>query len=445
MKKILLLALVFCSVASMAQDLVVDEIIAKVGDHVILRSELMFEVEQANKNYGDKIKDVECIVLQQLILKQMLLNQAELDSLPVGPEQVNNDLDNKLRFYIGQAGSVENLESFLGMSLVEYKEQMRPLIREQLLVRAMRQKIVGDMSASPKEVKAFFATIPSDSLPIYNAEIEIAQLVVTPQVSEVAKKIAYERILKLKKRLDAGEDFKLLASVWSEDRGTAINGGELQEFGRNEMVPAFEKAAFALKDGETSDIVESKYGYHIIQSIYRKGEKLKVRHILIKPKITDLDLLNLKKRMDSAVYKIRTGEIDFCKAVSLYSEDGGSNSNCGYFMDQNTGIRSVEMNLLDPDIVAEVKSMKVGDVTDPKLIRKQDGTSAYRILYLNKEIEPHKASLAVDYQKLQILTLENKKKEAIENWALENSKKVFIYLNAPYNNCEGIQDWLSTQ
>lgn len=445
MKKLITLALAFFAITSFAQDLVVDEIIAKVGDHVILRSELMFEVEQAKKNYGDKVKDVECVVLKQLILKQMLLNQAELDSLPVGPEQVDNDLDNKLRFYIGQAGSVENLESFLGMSLIKYKDQMRPLIREQLLVRAMRQNIVGDMSASPKEVKEFFNSIPEDSLPIYNAEIEIAQIVATPKVSEVAKKIAYDKIVKLKKRLDAGEDFKMIASVWSDDKGTAINGGELQEFGRKEMVPAFEKAAFALKDGEMSDIIESKFGYHIIQSIYRKGEKMKVRHILIKPKITELDAINTKIRLDSAVSRIRSGEIDFCRAVVLYSNDGGANSSCGYFMDQNTGIRSVEMNLLEPDVVSEVKSMKVGEVSEPKLIRTNDGSTAYRILYLNKEIAPHRASLDKDYQKLQILALENKKNKAIEEWAKTTSTKVFIYLNDPYNSCVDIQEWLNTQ
>jgi len=445
MKRLIPLLLLLCSLSAYGQELIIDEIIAKVGENVVLRSELIFEVEQAKKNYGTEIENLECVVLKQLILKQMLLAQAEIDSIPMGDDRVNSDLDNKLRFYIRQAGSVGKLEQFLGMSLVEYKEQMRPLIKDQLLVDAMRNEILGSMNASPKEVRDYFNSIPSDSLPIYNAEIELARLVINPDVSEVAKKEAYDKIVKLKQRIDKGEDFNILATVWSEDKGSAINGGEMAEFGRKKMQPEFEKAAFALKAGEISEIVETVFGYHVIQSIYRKGEVVKVRHILIRPKISETDLYKVKVRMDSAFDDIKTGRLTFCEAIGKYSNDDNSKPGCGFFSDQNTGLRTIEMSYFDADIVSEIKPMKVGDISKPKIIRKYDGSNAYRILYLKNEIPPHKASLSSDYQKLQILALEDKKNKEIEKWALKNSATIFIEINSQYENCEEIKSWLNKQ
>lgn len=445
MKRIIVGLFLLCNMSVFGQDVIIDEIIAKVGENVVLRSELMFEVEQAKKNYGAEIENLECVVLKQLILKQMLLAQAELDSIPMGEDRVNSDLENKLRFYIRQAGSVPKLEAFLGMSLVEYKEQMRPLIKDQLLVDAMRNDILGSMNASPKEVREYFNSIPSDSLPIYNAEIELARLVINPKVSEVAKKEAYDKIVKLKVRIEKGEDFNILASVWSEDRGSAINGGEMEEFGRKKMQPEFEKASFALKAGEISEIVETVFGYHLIQSIYRKGEMVKVRHILIRPKITETDLYKVQLTMDTVMHRIKSGEITFCEAVGIYSNDEGSKPGCGFYSDQNTGLRTIEMSYFDPDIVAEIKSMKVGDISKPKIIRTYDGSNSYRMLYLKNELPPHKASLSSDYQRLQILALEDKKGRAIETWALKNSSTIFIQVYAPFNKCEEIQSWLNKQ
>lgn len=433
----------FCGFFSMAQDVVLDEILAKVGHNILLKSELDYEIEQAKKSFTGNDADLECVVFRQLLVKEMLLHQAKLDSIPVTDENVTADLDNKLRFYINQAGGVDELEEYLGMSLVEYKEQMRPLIKEQLLVKEMRRNLTGSMSASPKEVREYFNSLPADSLPVYGAEIELGQIVAKPEVSEAAKKVAYEKIKKLKERLEKGEDFSILASVWSEDPGSSLNGGVLPEFGRRQMVPEFERTAFGLKAGELSDIIETEYGYHILQSIYRKGEKVKVRHILIKPKLDEKDLLSLKMKLDTVVTELRSGKLDFCAAVNKYSSDNRTKNNCGFFSDPNTGLRSLEMSGFEPDVVADIKNLSVGDYSSPKLIRIYDGSSAYRILFLKGEKLPHKADLEKDYQRIQLLALEHKKNLALEKWVKEASKNMFIEISAPYNNCTAIKTLLN--
>lgn len=427
---------------AIAQDEVVDEVIATVGDNVILYSELMAELKQAEKTYGN-VANLKCEVLKQLVIKELLLYQALEDSIVVTDEQVNSDLDNKLRYYISQAGSVEVLEKYLEMSLVEYKDQMRSSIRDQLLVRNMRQQIVGDLRVSPKEVRAYFNKIPTDSLPIYGAEVEVAQIVKSPLITAKAKKEAYDKIKKLRDRIIGGEDFSIIASVWSEDRMSALEGGMLPEFGRNEMLPEFERAAYKIKKDSISKIIETQYGYHIIQSIYRKGERVKVRHILIKPQFGTMELLQLKKKMDSIVVALRAGKITLCEAAKKYSDDNNTKSNCGYFVDQSTGLRSVLISQLEMDVVGQIESMSEGDYSNAILTKTYDGSSAYRILHLGKEIPPHKADLDKDYQKIQLVALDNKKTEELEKWIKERTKSIYINIRPGFEGCENLENWVN--
>ena len=296
MKKILYTFLLILVTASNNQAQIVDEIVAVVADKIILRSEIEVAYEQAVRELGKGSDSLKFAILEQKLIENLLVLKAQIDSLPVNEERIDAELDERIRYFSQEYGGEKRLEEIYGKSISEIKAANREKIKNNQLAQAMMAKILKDVKVTPTDVKNFYNEIPEDSLPYISSEVELAQLVIEPKVSKESRQIAYEKIAELKRRIvEDGDKFSTLALIYSDDRTSASRGGDLGFFGRGMMVPEFEGAAFKLKPDSISKIIETKYGYHIIQGIQRRGEEANARHILIMPKIYPSDILLAKK------------------------------------------------------------------------------------------------------------------------------------------------------
>ena len=343
---IMLLLLAIIGMQAQAQNkLIIDEVIAVVGNTPVLRSELDILISQLDPEI-QVTNSVKCQLLQKLLIDKMLIHQAEIDSIPVADNDVNDRIDNNIRFFERQMNSKANVEKYLGMSVEAYKKQIFPKVKNQMLLERMEQNIKSNIKITPKEVRDYYHSMPEDSLPFMSSEVEIGQIVINPKYSKEAKEIAYEQVLELRNRILDGESFSRLAGIYSEDPGSKVQGGLLPEFGRSEMVPEFERAAFMLKKDSISEVIETKYGFHILKLVDKRGEKVMVRHILIRPKLIDADYDLAKNKIDSIVTALTEKQLSFCEAVKLYSEDEETKMNCGFFTDPNIGSQRLPFDYL---------------------------------------------------------------------------------------------------
>ncbi|MCB9252189.1 MAG: peptidylprolyl isomerase [Flavobacteriales bacterium] len=440
-----ILALCFFEAVQAQPRQILEEVAAVVGENVILKSEWEVEYLQVKDQYPDFKGDLKCEILNQLVLQKLLLHKAELDSIEISEEMVDYELDRKIVYFTAQIGDEARLEKYLGKSIIEYKEEMKPKLKQQMQVQEVQKVMLDAVKVTPTEVKKYFDKIPNDSLPLFGTEVELGQIVMVPKPNQLAKDYAYETLKKYREDILAGRrDFELTAKSFSEDPGSAANGGELGYFKRGQMVSAFEAMAFKLKPDSVSPIIETQYGYHILKLIDRKGEKINVRHILIKPTIITKDLQNTEKFLNDLIALIKIDSISFCKAASKYSEDEMTKANCGFFTDPNVGANRIEIELLDQDVVLQVQKMKPGEFSKPTPIQNPDGSTAYRILYLKSETKPHRANLREDYQKIQAFALEQKKQEAMAEWAEKFKKNVYIHVEPGYTDCKEMKRWIKT-
>lgn len=426
------------------QKLILEEVVAVVGEYPLFTSELEAEFFQMKMQYEGYEGNLKCQVLDQLLTQKLLLQKAEVDSIVIDDARVEGEIERRLRFYAQQIGGEDALEKYLGKTIIEYKEDIRDRIRQQMLIEETRNQLLMDVKVSPTDVRRFFNEIPQDSLPLFDSEVEVGVIVLKPEPSEYAKQYALETITKLREEIVSGQrDFKIAASVYSDDVGSGQQGGELGYFGRGQMVPEFERAAFRLKGDTISQVVESEFGYHILQLIDRKGEKVNVRHILIKPKIVSTDLQAASRKLQTIVNDIKAGKLDFCKAVQEYSADQFTSQNCGFYMDPSTGVNKMELKSLEPDVALIVKDLKPGTYSDPLPVNMPDGSTYYRVLYLKSESPPHRANLKEDYQKIQAFALERKKQETLDEWAREYRKTTYVRIDDHYQECEESEKWTS--
>ncbi len=435
-----LLALIVKPVSS--QDKVIDEIVAVVGSHPILLSDVENQYQQARiqGTIGDPLM-LRCRIFEDLLFQKLLLYQSEVDSLVVDDDQVNGELDRRLRYYIQQFGSQEKLEDFYDKSIVEFKAELREPLRQEMLAAQQQGKITENIKVTPSEIKAFFHQLPPDSVPIIPTEYEIAQIVKQPPISQEELTAAREKISGLRERILKGEKFATLAILYSEDPGSATKGGELGLFGRGTMYPEFEAAAFNLKSkSDVSEIIKTKAGFHILQLIERKGEFVNIRHILIVPKVSTLDLMKASSKLDSIAELIRIDSITFDKAVKKYSDDPGR-VNGGLLQNANSGNTRWPADELDPKVFFIIDKLKVGETSAAIPYTTDDGTQAYRLLNLKLRTDPHRANLKDDYNTIQEWALNKKKEEAMGKWIGEKSKTAYIRLNDKYKNCELKYEW----
>lgn len=440
-KSILILFTCFFALAAKAQPpQIIDEVIAVVGNTPILRSEYDIMISQVDPDI-EVTDELKCQILQDLIIDKMLLHQAEIDSIKLTDEEVNDRIDNNIRFFERQMNSRANIEKYLGMTIEAYKKQIFPKVRAQMLKERMQQKVQSEIKITPKEVRDYYARIPKDSLPFISSEVEVAQIVIKPTFSKEAREFAYEELTELRRRIMAGESFNRLASIYSEDPGSKVQGGLLPEFGRGDMVPEFERAAFTMKKDSVSEIIETKYGYHILKLIDKRGDKVIVRHILLRPKFIDTDMEDAKNKLDTLLKNLREKKITLCEAVKEFSEDEETKPNCGYFTDPNIGSQRIPFDYLEKDMATVLVKLRPGQYSEPVIGYAPDGSPYYRIFYLNVETKPHVANLELDWQRIQSMAMAEKRDKELEIWAEKKRKETYIHITSDYLVCPWFADW----
>lgn len=426
---------------AMAQGKVLDKIVATVDDNIILLSDI--EIQKKQKTVDPFAKDVDCVFLDQMLLEKMFVAKAKIDSLVVSEDEVSSELDRRMRYFISAFGSKEKLEEYYKKSTLELKNDFREDVRNQLMGDRMRGKINGNITITPSEVKEFYNKIPADSLPYFNAEVQVAQIVLLPKIGKEQKREARLRLEEIRKEIEKGADFTTQAVLYSDDPGSSSAGGDLGIINRGELVPEFEAVAFNLPENKVSEIVETQYGYHIIEVLEKRGEKIKVRHILVTPKVTGKELEFVRHKADSIHTLIKSKKISFDKAVSEFSEDAVSKQNGGIMQNPATGSQYFEASELDGQVAFVLEKLKAGEISDVTSYTAADGKRGYRILKLISESSPHRASLEKDYTKIKNAAQQAKQAEAMQKWILENKKDIFIKIDPSYTNCEAMQKWIT--
>ena len=437
---LLLLAAVLVK-AQPSKSSMVDGLVAVVGDKIILKSDVESEYANWIAQGNDPDPDMKCIIIDQLLTNKLMLRQAELDSLEVSDEEIEGQIDRRMRYFISMIGSREKLEEFYGKSILEIKEEFRPQIKEMVLAQKMQEQITQNVTISPREVQAYFAKVPADSIPYFDAEIEIGQIVLFPEIGPVQKEFTIEKLGDIRSRILKGENFTTLALLYSEDPGSAKEGGSLGFFGRGEMVPEFEAVAFKLKPGEISSVIRTKFGYHILQLVERRGDRVHCRHILIKPPVGNRELDGARIRLDSIRKEITAGNLDFTAAVRKHSEDEESKQNGGMLMEANSGTSTFTINQLTPDVYFAIDKLKPGEMSDPQPYSAPDGSRGFRVFYLKSRTSPHQANLDTDYARIQNAALSMKRIETVQAWFMKTKVKTYINIDQEYLCCENLSRW----
>ncbi len=428
------------------QGKLIDEIVGVVGENIILESEVQMEFEQMKKEFPAISDSVKCDILKQQLISKLMLTKAQLDSIELPEGHVDAELEKRIRYFASQHPNGEKgLEEVYGKSIAEIKASNREKIKSSMLIQEMQQKIMKDVKVSPLDVKNYFNEMgKEDSLPYYSAELEIAQIIIQPKVSIEAKEIALQKITELRERIMNGESFNTLALIYSDDKGSAAKGGDLGYFSRGDMVPEFEAAAFKLKPDSISKIVETKYGYHILKLVDRKGDNINVRHILIRPQTFRSDLLLAKEKLDSIIWQVKIDSLTFENAAKKFSDDLPTKSNGGFITEGQIGTTKVPIDELPKELYFTIEKMEPGQISEPEQITMQgpDQEKAWRVLYLKSESKPHVCNLRDDYQKLQAMAFQKKQQKAIQDWVEKYKGKIYISVAQSYTNCPNIQVFL---
>ncbi len=443
-KRFLLLSGLFVCVAAFAQPNKVnaDKIIGVVGNKIVLKTDVEDRLLDMQRQGAEVPANGKCYVLQDLMGTKTLVLQAEKDSLPVTDEDVESDVDNRIRTYINQFGSKDELEKVAGKSVYQLKEDMRGPIKDQKLAMAMRNKIVDEIRITPSEVKNYFIKIPTDSLPFYETEVEIGQLIVFPKASREAEEYCKEQLAGYKAAIEAGKkDFKAAAAQYSDEPSAKERFGQMEiNREQKDIDPTFMAKAFTLKEGQISNPFKSKFGYHIIQLVSRNGNDAVVRHIIKIPQVTGIELKEGFDKLDTVRAKLIAGTIDFGGAVNRYSDDDNSKFTAGMMQGQNGTFLTIDQ--LDKDIIPILKNLKPGGFSQASEYNDPSGKKGVRLIYLKTQTEPHRENLKDDYSKISLRALEYKKETALEKWFSKRLGSYYIMVDAEYTDCETMKPWV---
>ena len=421
-----------------AQDKVVDQIVAVVGKNIIMKSDIeaMYQQEQAKGTTTDG--DMKCEILENLLVEKLLLAEAELDTtITVSDSQLNQNLDQRIQYYITHLGSEKEVEAYFKKSIVDIKADLQDVIKNSQMTQQMQEKILDKVKVTPSEVRLYFKNLPVADVPQIDAQVEYAQITVQPLISLEEEDRIKSTLRELKRRIESGESsFAPLAVLYSEDLGSARNGGELDYTGRGSLDPAYAAAAFNLKGDKISNVVKSEFGYHIIQVMDRKGEQIKTRHILMIPKPSAKSMEKAFGQIDSIADYIRKGTILFKDAALRYSYDKDSRNNGGTVINPETGESKWKMSELDPDVSKVIAKMNVNEISKPiKTIDPKNQQTIYKIIKLINKNNAHKANLRDDYVELSNVYMASKKEKTLDEWVRDKQAGTYVHIDDSYLNC----------
>ena len=423
---------------------VVDKIVAKVDNNILLESEVQKSYLEAISQAQQGIEaPTRCSVFESLLINKLMVAKAEVDSVIVTDAEVLLEANNRFAMVMQQFGGDEAmLAEMYGKTADQLKAELEEVMREQLIVRKMRKTITDGITVSPAEVRAFFLNIPADSLPLFTSEATVGQIVRKPETNPKVREDIVAQLLQFKEAISSGKStFAELAKAYSEDPGSGAQGGDLGFFRRGELAPEYEATALGLRQGEISDPVETQFGFHMIQLLEIKGSTFNTRHILRIPKASEEDIVKAERYLDSLKKEILADKIDFAKAAKEYSQDRTTSDAGGFFTDPATTSNRLSLRTLeDPVLYFTIDTMKIGDITPP--IRFEDpreGTKV-RILFYKARYPAHKANLEDDYEKLKAATLRRKEDEVLSKWFVTAKEDIFIDIDPSYDRCDALKE-----
>lgn len=420
-----------------AQDNIIDEVVWVVGDEPILRSEVETQRLQSQLEGIKFDGDPYCIIPEQLAIQKLYLHQADLDSITVDESEIVAAVDRQLNRSISFYGSREKLEEYARKPVSRLREMWREQARGQQIMGEVQRKLIGDVKVTPAEIRQFYRSLPEDSIPTIPGEVEVEIITIEPKYDPEEVEAIKERLRGFTERVNNGESFATLALMYSEDRGTARVGGEMGFVGKAELVPEFAAVAFSLSDPKrVSKIVETEYGFHIIQLIEKLGDRINCRHILLKPKVSAQERNIALQRLDSIADLIRRQKITFGEAAQYFSSDKDTRKNGGLMVNPNTLTSRFTMEELPQEVGKMVYNMNVGEISAPFTMRLENkDKEVCAIIRVKTKTKPHKASLTDDYQALKDMLLEKKRSEIIDNWIKEKQAKTYIRISENWRNC----------
>lgn len=447
-KRIIFSALLICIFVFVAkgQDnkgVMIDQVVAVVGKNIIKHSDIENNYAQMRVQMGyDNAFNNRCAILESLLMQKLLLHKGAIDSVEIPDQYVDAEVDRQLKMRLKYFGSKENMERESGQKYEDIVDSYKKVMSEYFMAQQVESGVVENVKITPREVTDFFNSIPVDSLPIIEAEYEVSEIVISPKVNEAERERVRLELNKLRERILKGDKFSTLATLYSEDPGTAKKGGELGFFTRGEMVGEFEAAAFALKPGEVSPVIETKYGFHIIQLIERRGNMLNARHILLSAKATPEDLVAAHKRLDSVVNEVRNGKLSFEEAARNFS-DSQTKIEGGVVTNPQTGNNRFSADMLRQVFVGvNIERMTESEISGIISSKNDMNQDVYKVVKLVRVIESHKANLVDDYDKIYTIALQNAKNEKLSDWAEKMIKNTYIKINDDYKDCDFNLNWL---
>jgi peptidyl-prolyl cis-trans isomerase SurA len=411
----------------------IDKIVAVVGGSIILKSDIEQQMMQSK---AQRIKVDNCEVFESFLIQKLLVNQAKVDSIEVSDANVELQLSNRIDYFIEQAGSKEKLEEYYNRSLFQIKEDMRVPLKEQMIMQRMQTEITGNTKITPSEVEEYYKSLPTDSIPLVNSQIEYKQILVYPPFPEKSIFEVKQKLLDLRKRILDGEKFSTLAVLYSsEDPGSSRTGGEVGYMSKGELDPEYAKVAFGLKLNAVSGIVESQMGFHIIQLIGREGDRVNTKHILLKPRPTDKEIKAALLKLDSIISLIKKDSLTFEEAAINFSQDKNSKLANGQVVNPYNNSTKFEIDQLPQEDYITIKKLNVGEMSEPFPGKDEGKKDVYKVIKLVSKTEPHKATLSDDYQLIQELAVEKKKKKILEKWISDKLVTTYTKIDPEYTNC----------
>jgi peptidyl-prolyl cis-trans isomerase SurA len=420
-----------------------DGVAGVVGNKIILKSEVEFQKTQMLQQGMTENSELYCLIWQDLLFNSLLMHSAQVDSVEVSNNEIEQEIDRRLQYFMMQMrGSEEEFKKNFGKTVLEFKDEIRPLVKNNILARKMRGEITEKTDVTPKEVKAFFQSIPKDSLPVLEEEYKISQIIIQPKANDSEKMRTERKLREIREQIvKDGKDFGLMALVHSQDPGSARERGEIGFITREQLVPEFSAVAFNLQPGEISDIVETDFGFHIIQMIERKGSMVNVRHILRIPEVFEVDMQNAKYLADSLYRAASNNPASFKKLATKYSDDENTKVNGGRLSNPQTGDEYLTLLQMGEEYAEIIKKINKGEISKPVLERKRDGSQVYKMVYLEDKIDGHIANFDQDYNFIKKAALEDKKDRVIEQWIHTKIKDSYIRIPSNYRYCKDLNIW----